>query len=152
MLTLSALVIMCFEASATTGTPVSKLFHYIQKKSEIREGGSSVYNYNGETYVITVSSLAVGSKNEQTCKTVGSAKAKRDMLTYINGSEITSYTELKNSETVTETLSGQVVEAKQEFIEVVKERVIGTINQVVPLGGYYSEDRSVYYFVIYKII
>lgn len=143
---------MCFDVLANTGAPDSKLLQYIQKKSEIREGGSSVYNYNEETYVITVSSLVVGNKKEQTCKTVCSAKAKRDMLAYINGSEIYSYTELKTSETVSGTLSGQVVEARREFVEVIKERVIGTINQVVPLGGYYSEDRSIYYFVIYKII
>ena len=74
------------------------------------------------------------------------------MLSFINGSDITSYTELKTSETINETLEGTRVLVQQQFAEYIKEEVIGTINQTVPLGGWYSEDRSVYYFAIYKII
>ena len=128
------------------------LLDYVQTKSEIREGGSSVYNYEGMTYVVSVASVAVGTKNEQNCKTAGSAKAKKEMLSYINGSEISSYTELTTSETVSETLDGTKVEAKQEYIEVIRERVLGMINQTVPLGGWYSDDRSVYYYAIYRIV
>ncbi len=128
------------------------IFNYIQHQSDIREGGSSVYNYEGSTYLISVASLVVGTKNEQACKTVGSAKAKREMLSYINGSDITSYTELKISETAIETLEGSKVETKQEYVEYIKEEVLGTINQCVSLGGWYSEDRSVYYFAIFKMV
>lgn len=128
------------------------LLDYVQNKSEIREGGSSVYNYEGLTYVISVASVAVGNKNEQNCKTAGSAKAKKEMLSYINGSEISSYTELSTSETVSETLEGTKVEAKQEYVEVIRERVLGMINQTVPLGGWYSDDRNVYYYAIYRIV
>ena len=141
-----------FVAFAVTGLPDAKLLAYLRDKSEIREGGSGLFNYKDENYVVTVTSLVVGNKSEQACKTTGSAKAKRDMLAYINGSDVSSYTELKTSETVSETLEGEKVEAKQEYIEVIKERVLGTINQCVQLGGYYSDDRSIYYFVIYKIL
>ena len=133
-------------------TRLEVLLDYVQNKSEIREGGSSVYNYEGLTYVISVASVAVGNKNEQNCKTAGSAKAKKEMLSYINGSEISSYTELSTSETVSETLEGTKVEAKQEYVEVIRERVLGMINQTVPLGGWYSDDRNVYYYAIYRIV
>ena len=128
------------------------LLDYVQNKSEIREGGSSVYNYEGLTYVISVASVAVGNKTELNCKTAGAAKAKKEMLSYINGSEISSYTELSTSETVSETLEGTKVEAKQEYVEVIRERVLGMINQTVPLGGWYSDDRNVYYYAIYRIV
>ena len=131
---------------------IETLLKYVQHKSDIREGGSNVYNYEGQTYVVSVASVAVGSKTELNCKTVGAAKAKRDMLAFVNGSEISSYTELKNSETVTETLEGTKVEAKQEYTEVIRERVVGMINSVVPLGGWYSDDKGVYYYAIYKIV
>ena len=128
------------------------LLDYVQNKSEIREGGSSVYNYEGLTYVISVASVAVGNKTEQSCKTAGSAKAKKELLSYVNGSEISSYTELRTSETVSETLEGTKVDAKQEYVEVIRERVQGMIDGTVPLGGWYSDDRSVYYYAIYKIV
>ncbi len=132
--------------------PGNTLLDYIQIQSDIKEGGSSIYNYKETTYLISVASLSVGTKNELNCKKVGSAKAKKEMLSFINGSDITSYTELKTSETINETLEGTRVLVQQQFVEYIKEEVIGTINQTVPLGGWYSEDRSVYYFAIYKII
>ncbi len=142
-------ILVCLSASAQ---PTDKLLNYIQQKSDIREGGSSIYNHKETTYLISVASLSVGTKNELNCKKVGSAKAKKEMLSFINGSDITSYTELKTSETINETLEGTRVFAQQQFVEYIKEEVIGTINQTVPLGGWYSEGRSVYYFAIFKII
>ena len=141
--------LICLSASAQ---PTDKLLNYIQQTSDIRKGGSSIYAYIDVTYVISVASLAVGTKNELDCKKIGSVKAKKEMLSFINGSDITSYTELKTSEAISETLEGTQVLTQQQFVEYIKEEVIGTINQTVPLGGWYSEDRSVYYFAIYKII
>ena len=148
------ILVVCFILIALSAPSqhADKLLNYIQQKSDIREGGSSIYNYKETTYVISVASLSVGTKNELNCKKVGSAKAKKEMLSFINGSDITSYTELKTSETINETFEGTRVLAQQQFVEYIKEEVIGTINQTVPLGGWYSEDRSVYYFAIYKII
>ena len=148
------ILVVCFILIALSAPAqhADKLLNYIQQKSDIREGGSNIYTHKGTTYVISVASLSVGNKNELNCKKVGSAKAKKEMLSFINGSDITSYTELKTSETINETLEGTRVLAQQQFVEYIKEEVIGTINQTVPLCGWYSEDRSVYYFAIYKII
>ena len=101
---------------------------------------------------ISVASLSVGNKNELNCKKVGLAKAKKEMLSFINGSDITSYTELKISETISETLEGTKVLAQQQFVEYIKEEVVGNIDQTIPLGGWFSDDHSVYYYAIYKII
>ena len=96
--------------------------------------------------------IVVSSKSESQCKTVGNAKAKKEILAYINGADITSSTILTNSETVVDSFDGRRVECQQKYIEQIKETVLGTIAQVTPLGGWYSPDRSVYYFSIYKII
>lgn len=149
---LALLIIITLTFSVQAATRQDTLLKYIQNKSEIRDGGSSVFDYDGLTYVISVASVDVGKKNEIQCKTVGNAKAKKEMLAYVNGSEISSYTELKTTESTTDTLEGTKVEARQEYSEVIKESVTGTINQTVPLGGWYSSDRSVYYCAIYKII
>ena len=131
---------------------ILSLRNYIQTGSSIGEGGTELFEYQGVTYLISVVPIVVSSKSEMQCKTVGNSKAKKEMLGYINGTDITSSTILTNSETSTTTLKGTKVECKQEYIESIKESVIGTISQVTPLGGWYSPDRSVYYFSIYKVI
>ena len=149
---LVALFVACCTISFAGNQPDDRILKYIKNKSDIREGGSNVYNYEGNTYIVSVVSLTVGTKSEKDCKSVGSAKAKREMLSFINGSDITSYTELRITETAVETTEGQNVSLQQEYVEYIKETVMGTINQCVPLGGWYSEDRSVYYYAIYKIV
>ena len=129
---------------------------YIQTKSHIKEGGVDVFNYRGQDYLIAVSTVQVvtskGTKTETQCRTVGNTKAKRDMLSFVNGSTISSYTELVFSENVQDGPEGHKVEASQNYTEVIKESVVGTINQITPLCGWYSEDGSVYYYATMKQI
>lgn len=130
----------------------AEMLAYISSESTISEGGSNVYSYNDVTYVVSVAQVVVGTKSEANCRTVGAAKAKREMLSFVNGSEITSYTELKISETTIYSAEEMEVESIQTFTEFIREDVLGNINGVCPLGGWFSEDRSVYYYAIYKII
>lgn len=145
-----ALLFTCTMSFAQTN--MESLCHYIQEKSSIATGGTEIYEYNGTTYLISVVQVVVSSKSEAQCKTVGNSKAKKEMLTYINGADITSSTILTNSETVSTTLEGTTVECIREYVESIKESVLGTISQVTPLGGWYSPDRLVYYFSVYKVI
>ena len=139
--------------SAQDFKPLEK---FIQIKSQIREGGVDVFNYLGQDYLIAVSTVQVvtakGTKTETQCRTVGSTKAKRDMLAFVNGSTISSYTELVFSEDVQEGPQGRQVEASQNYTEVIKESVVGSINQITPLCGWYSEDGSLYYYASIKPI
>ena len=128
------------------------LLRYIADKSSISMGGSNVYSYSGDTCVISVAQVIVGTKSEANCKTVGAAKAKREMLAFVNGSEITSYTELEIHENVIDCSGERQVESVQTFTEVIREEVMGHINGIRHLGGWYSADRNVYYYAIYKII
>lgn len=130
----------------------AEMLAYISSESTISEGGSNVYSYNDATCVVSVAQVVVGTKSEANCRTVGAAKAKREMLSFVNGSEITSYTELKTSETTIDSAEEMEVESIQTFTEFIREDVLGNINGVCPLGGWFSEDRSVYYYAIYKII
>lgn len=133
-------------------TQMPALKNYIQYKSSIAEGGTEIFEYEGTTYIISVVQVIVSSKSELQCKTVGGAKAKKDMLAYVNGSDITSLTLLINSEIATDGIEGQTVECKQEYIESIRENVMGNISQVTPLVGWYSPDKSVYYYSAYKIL
>lgn len=138
-----------FNVSAQLPTTI---LDYIQHNSDIKEGGCNVFSYNDSSYIICVSQVVVGNKNESTCRTVGAAKSKRDILSFVNGSDITSSMELRIEETVNEFSSGTSIQLKQEYVEIIKENVVGSINQCTPLGGWYSSDGSVYYYAIYKIL
>lgn len=129
-----------------------KISHFIINKSSIKEGGTDLFKYNSDTYIISVSSVVVNSKSESDCKKVGATKAKKEMLSYLNGSEITSFTELTISETIEDSLDCKKVSVKQDYVEVVREKVMGTINQTVPLSSWYSDDKTVFYYAIYKIV
>lgn len=140
-------IILCSLAYAQD---LNTVYNYIKDKSTIKKGGTELFAYDGKQYLITVVSLVVGNKTEANCRTVGSAKAKRDMLSYVNGSEITSCTELINSENTSTDVSGTKTEFSQNFMESIRETVQGSINEISALGGWYSEDRLVYFFSIYK--
>lgn len=131
---------------------MTALYNYVKNSSCIAEGGTELFEYQGTSYLISVVPVIVSTKSEGQCKTVGNSKAKKEMLAYINGSDITSSTVLTNSETVVDGIDGRKVESRQEYVEQVKESVLGSIAQVTPLGGWYSSDRSVYYYSIYKVI
>ena len=152
-LILFLLMILPFQVMAQDFKPLEK---FIQTKSQIREGGVDVFNYLGQDYLIAVSTVQVvtakGTKTETQCRTVGSTKAKRDMLAFVDGSTISSYTELVFSEDVQEGPQGRQVEASQNYTEVIKESVVGSINQITPLCGWYSEDGSLYYYASIKPI
>ena len=128
------------------------IFNYIKNKSHIKEGGCDLFNFKEDTYIIGVASVTVGTKTEVNCKKVAAAKAKKEILSYVNGSEITSYTELTIAESVSDSMVGIQVKASQNYFEEIKEKVFGVINQCTPLGGWYSEDGSVYYYAIFKLI
>lgn len=146
------LILFCCGCLLNAHSQQSTLLKYIKNKSEIKEGGCNIFSYKNASYVICVSQVIVGAKTETLCKTVGAAKAKRDIIAFIDGSEITSYTELKSTETNIDDVSGSKSSLKQEYLEVIKEHVIGHINQCAPLGGWYSQDKSVYYYAIYKTV
>lgn len=150
--TVAIVVAICFMLPVSAAAQDNTMLNYIQHKSDIKEGGTGLYKFKKDTYLITVVSLTVGTKTELNCKTVGSGKAKRDMIAYVNGSDIASYTELVTSETVSETLESKSVTIEQKYVESIKETVLGTINEVKTLGGWYSDDKSVYYFAIYKSV
>lgn len=126
----------------------ANLLKYISGESPIKEGGTDIFEYKGNTYIITVSYLVAGSKTEAQCKVVGASKVKRDMISFVNGSTISSSTILVNEETMT----GSKVESKQLYVEKIHEEVLGSINELKVLGGWYSEDRETYYYAMYKIL
>lgn len=154
IISLFILVFVFFNANATVldANHYDVIFNYIKNKSHIKEGGCDLFIFEEDTYLIGVASVVVGNKTELNCKKVGTSKAKKEIISFINGSEITSYTELVVSESSSDNFEGNRVEANQEYVEKIREKVFGVINQCTPLGGWYSEDGSVYYYAIFKLI
>lgn len=149
---LAILFIFLSVSLGMTAMDLAPLLNYIKEDSHIQKGGTEIYSYNGNTYVISIAGIDVGSKNEQNCRRVGEMKAKRDMIAYINSSDINSLTNLTISETTVETLGSTDVLISEEFIETIKEKVAGSINRTSILGGWYSKDKKNYYVALYKTV
>lgn len=126
---------------------------YIQNKSTIREGGCDIFKYKGNTYVVCVASVSVQGQSLSTVQRIGDVKAKCDLLAFINGSDITSYTEIKTTESSRYDSKGtNQVEVTEDFVEYIREEVQGSINQCARLGGWYSANQQTYFLAIYKQI
>ncbi len=146
-------LILIFHCTTLCGMQQEQyILNYIRNESHIKEGGCDIFKFKDNTYLICVSSVTVGNKSELNCKKIGAVKAKKEIISYINGSKISSYTEFIISENTYETLFESKVIAKQEYIERIKETVLGEINQCTPLGGWYSDDSNIYYYAIFKLL
>ena len=149
VLFLGILIAFFAKAENNQGHPYKWMLDYIKESSHIKEGGCDLFHYEGETYLIGVAAVVVGSKTELDCKKVGNVKAKKEIIAYVDGGKVTSYAELVSSESLG--VSGRV-EVGQEYMETIREKVFGVISQCTPLGGWYSDDGSVYYCAIFKLI
>ena len=98
MLASIAILFMFVSTRSLAQDNISSLRKYIQISSSIAQGGTELFEYQGVTYLISVVSVVVSSKSETQCKTVGNAKAKKEMIGYITGTDITSSTTLTYSE------------------------------------------------------
>lgn len=139
--------------SINIGAQQNDIADYIQNKSTIREGGCDIFKYKGNTYVVCVVSVSVQGQSLSTVQRIGEVKAKRDLLAFINGSDITSYTEIKTTESSRYDSKGtNQVEVTEDFVEYIREEVQGSINQCARLGGWYSANQQTYFLAIYKQI
>lgn len=127
---------------------IPTVLKYIKGNSHIKEGGTDLFEYENSLYCITVVGVNVGSKNEVQCKTVGKGKALKEILEYEVGAYVTSSAKIINSEST----DGKKSETKQEYKEKTEAKVIGQVSGAMTLGGWYSDDKTIYYYSMYKIL
>lgn len=122
----------------------------IRENDLLSYGGSDLLKYNGQTYLVGVSAVEVGKKRISQLTRIGKLKAERQITTFINGSDITSRTESYLKEVATTVNDSTAIETTDVFVEYIREDSEGFVKEMRPAGFWYSEDRAVFYYAIYK--
>jgi len=128
----------------------SEILQTIQKNQILSSGGCELINVDNKTYLISVSTTIVGSKNLSSLMRVGKVKADRDLATFINGSNITSYTESYVKEKLITVNDSSYLISVDSFVEYIREDSKGFVSSMRTAGYWYSDDKSLFLFAIYK--
>lgn len=113
-------------------------------------GGSDLLKFDGKTYLVGVSVVEAKNKRTSMLTRIGKVKAEREVSTFINGSDITSSTESYMKEELTTVNDSSYVKTVDTFVEYIREDSEGFVKEMQPAGFWYSEDRSVFYYAIFK--
>ncbi len=128
----------------------SEILQAIQKNQILSMGGCELINVDNKTLLISVSTTIVDTKNLSSLMRVGKVKADRDLAAFINGSNITSYTESYVKEEMITVNDSSYLTAIDSFVEYIREDSKGFIRSMRTAGYWYSDDKSLFLYAIYK--
>ena len=128
------------------------LLEQVKQNPVLSWGGCDLVQMDGIEYLVAVSSVEVGTKKLPQLRTIAAAKAKRELLLMIKGSTITSSTEMTTTEEVVVVNGKSTVSTVESYFEKIRESADGFVQGMVPLGLWYSDDRSLFFYAIYKSI
>ena len=129
------------------------LFSKIQNDIELMEGGSNLIKWNTDsTFIIGVSAVEVKKKRQSILKRVGIVKAKAQVTQFIEGSFLTTSREMTTQETIALVNDKETVFFKEEYIEIIREDTKGFVNGMSNVGGWYSKDKSMYYYAVARLL
>lgn len=149
-LTLS--IILTFAVGGLCAQENEALLEQVKQHSILSWGGCDLVQMDGVEYLVAVSSVEVGTKKLPQLRTIAAAKAKRELLLMIKGSNITSSTEMTTSEEVVVVDGESKVSTIETYFEKIREEADGVVQGMVPLGMWYSDDRSLFFYAMYKSI
>lgn len=124
----------------------------IQSNDLLMFGGCDLIEVEGQSYIAGVSAVDVGTKKMSSLVRVGKIKAEREIVIFINGSNITSSTESYIKEELITINDSSSIKTVDLFVESIREDADGFVKAMKPAGYWYSDDKSVFYYAIYKEI
>ena len=128
----------------------NEIFEVIKQNSSFEYGGANFINLDGKSYIVSVSSVAISPKNRSSLMRIGKVKADRNLATFINGSNITSSTEIYVKEELTTVNDSSYLITIDSFVEYIREDTKGFINGMRTAGYWYSKDNTLFLYAIYK--
>lgn len=128
----------------------NKILSAIQNNSILSMGGCDLIQVDGITYIVGVSAVDVGTKTISSLMRVAKVKASREITTFVNGSDITSKTESFIKEELTNINDSSSLTTVDSFVEYIREDSEGFVNAMLPAGYWYSDDKSLFFYALYK--
>nr|NQU92562.1 hypothetical protein [Bacteroidota bacterium] len=130
--------------------PDKEILNIIQQNQILSFGGCDLIQVKSKTYLAGVSAVEVGTKKISSLIRVGKVKAEREIATFINGSDITSRTESYIKEEVITVNDSSSVTTIDTFVEYIREDSEGFVKSMRPAGFWYSEDKTLFFYALYK--
>ena len=128
----------------------NEILEIIKQNSSFEYGGTNIINIDGKSFIVCVSTVAISPKNRSSLMRIGKVKADRDLTTFINGANITSYTEYYVKEELITVNDSSSLSSVESFVDDIRENTKGFINGMRTAGFWYSEDNSLFLYAIYK--
>jgi len=149
------LILLLFLLSSIIGfAQIDKdaLKNTIQSNDLISYGGCDLMKFNNQSLLVGVSAVDVGNKKMSSLMRVGKIKAERELVTFINGSDITSSTKSYYSEELTTVNDSSYLKTVDVFVEKIREDAEGFVKGMKPAGYWFSDDKTVFYYALYTEI
>lgn len=124
----------------------------IKNNDLLNIGGCDLIKVGDKDFIAGVSAVEVGTKKISSLVRVGKVKAEKEVVTFVNGAEITSKTESYIKEELVTVNNQQTLKTADVFVESIRENAEGFVKQMKPAGYWYSDDKSVFYYAVYKAI
>lgn len=128
----------------------SKILQTIKSNQILSFGGCDLIKVNDSSYLAGVAAVEVGKKRISNLIRVGKIKAEREITTFINGSNITSSTKSYFKEELVTVNDSSYVKTVDTFVEKIREDSEGFVHSMRPAGFWYSDDRSLFFYALYK--
>ena len=132
--------------------PNTALLESVKQHPVLSWGGCDVVELEGNQFLVSVSSVEVGTKKLPQLRTTCNAKAKRELLLLIEGSTVSSTTEMTTSEESIDIDGVRSTINFDTFFESIREDANGFVQGMGTLGMWYSEDKTLFFCAIYKSI
>ena len=146
-------IIIVFILSGLNAQLPGNLLSRIQQDEYLAEGGADILNWNSDsTFVIGVSAVEVKKKKRNMLRRIGTTKAKSQVTQFIEGSDLTSSREMKTQEKVEIQGGKETITFSEEYLEIIQEDVAGFVRGMSDVGGWYSDDKSLYYHAVARLI
>ena len=128
----------------------NEMLHAIKSNQILSLGGCDLIRVNDTSYLAGVAAVEVGNKRISNLIRVGKVKAEREIATFISGSNITSSTQSYFKEELVTANDSSYVNTVDTFVEKIREDSEGFVQSMRPAGFWYSEDRSLFFYALYK--
>ncbi len=128
----------------------SEMLQAIKNNQILSFGGCDLIKVSDTSYLAGVAAVEVGKKRISNLIRVGKIKAEREITTFINGSTITSSTKSYFKEDLVTVNDSSWVNTVDTFVEKIREDSEGFVQSMRPAGFWYSEDRSLFFYALYK--
>jgi hypothetical protein len=150
ILRISLVIFILSTVNGFTQIDKDALLKSIQTNDLLSFGGCDLIGFANQSYLVGVSAVEVGTKKMSSLVRVGKVKAERELVTFINGSDITSSTKSYFSEELTIVNDSSSIKTIEVFVDNIREDAEGFVKGMMPAGYWFSEDKSVFYYALYK--